>query len=65
MQVRCIVRDDSGAVIHDRTGNYKKQHFRNWIGRTACWALNNGCGVITYPLDQPATVPEAMRDVGN
>lgn len=50
--VRVVVRDpaDPDTAIHDKTGDHNERHFRDWIVKTAWWALRNGKSVTQYPV---------------
>lgn len=52
--VRVVVRDASGAILHDKHGDYQNRRFVDWLNVTLRWALNNGAGVVAYSLSAPA-----------
>lgn len=49
--VRVVVREnnDPDVIIHDKTGDHNDRFFREWMGKTAWWALRNDKTICTYP----------------
>lgn len=40
--IRVIVRETpTGAVIHDKVGDFNERYFRDWIDGTQWWAMRN------------------------
>lgn len=52
LMVRVVIRETEGEckIIHDKTGDHHEKYFREWISKTAWWALHNGKSVLTYPV---------------
>lgn len=51
--VRVVIRENSdpdAPAIHDRFGDHNDKEFREWMGKTAYWALRNDKSVYTYPV---------------
>lgn len=50
IRVRVYKMDDLDCVVHDRTGNHNDPRFRQWMARTAYWAMRNRHGVNSEPV---------------
>lgn len=48
-RIRVIVTRDDGTVIHDRIGDHNDADFRQWMGKTAFWAMRNEHGMTSFP----------------
>ena len=45
-------KDDDDNMISERTIDHNNHDSRVWLGRHSYWALRNGYGVETYPVDE-------------